>query len=343
MPPLRLHFAVTHDEASQAQSLVLRQQLGGGSKWRTWLVLLVTFFGLLAALFFKIPADQRNLWIGLFVALWIATSLWIFIKKKPTPEPADVEITDQAFRLTTGGATLDYAWSAFSQLIESETLFVLLDRSKTVAITIPKRAFPDHPSQDWFRSLVHTALASTQTPTPTPPSPQSSGDLILHFRYTYLDYLDYTLAGWFARAAMLGVAALMAYAVVEATRRPVHNAVHSTTTVLLFMSPFFLLMICMPPFVFSVKYWLQVRRQITPQTVRLGDHGLVITEPAGDTHLQWSTLRHYKEARRTFILWNSHRSPALMLPKRALATSAQLNQLRALLDKHLARSTWLLG
>jgi hypothetical protein len=345
MPPLRLQFEITPQEASQAQSLALRQQLGGGSALATWLILLSVLGAGLAALYFMIEPGQRALWIGIFVAIWIAVFALTQLKKKPPPETNTVEITPQRLRLLVAGTELDHSWSAFSQLLESDTLFVLVDRSKTVLFTLPKRAFPDQPSQDWFRSLVDAALAHSPEPQVPPQDlrTDSRPGLTLRFRYTYLDYLDYTLAGWFTRGVMLGAVAMIIYVVIHARRNPVPNPVHSNTTVFLMMSPFFLLLICMYPAVTSLKYWFAARKQLTDQAVTFDDDGLTMTEPTGDTRLAWGNLRFYKETRRLFILWSSPRVPSLMLPKRALNSEADLHELRALLGKHLVRSTWLIG
>jgi len=344
MSPLRLQFAVSHEEASEAQSLVLRHQVGGGSKLAALLLLTATLIALLAAFYFQLPRGQRSLWFGILVVIWIGALVWTRAKKKPTPQTNTVEITPQSLRLITSGADLDQSWSAFSQLLESQTLFVLVDRTKTVLITLPKRAFPDQSSQNWFRSLLDTALA--QSPKRSSQIPVRATDpdaLTLHFRYTYREYLGYTLATWFTRLVMLGVLGVIGYVIVQAYLRPVPNAVYSTGAVLLMMSPFFLLIFCMPPLIFSIKDWLAVRKQVTEQTVILSNDGLTMTEPTGDTHLHWSNLRFYKETRRLFILWSAPRAPALMLPKRAISSESDVQKLRALLDKHLQKSSWLLA
>jgi hypothetical protein len=297
-----------------------------------------------AAVYFKVPPGQRAIWFGIFIAVWFVLFVAMRGDRKPAPQPATADITAQGLRLTTAGTELDHAWSAFSQLVESQNLFVLVDRTKTVLIALPKRAFPNPSSQDWFRSIVDTALAQTpQTPSQLPPFAPDPDEITLQFRYTYRDYLNYTLATWLTRAVMLGVLGVITCVIINAYLRPVPNAVHSTGAVLLMMSPFFLLLFCMPSLIFSIRTWFAVRGQLTEQSVTLGEEGVTMTEPTGDTHVDWPNLRFYKETRRLFILWNSPRAAALMFPKRAILSPADLGKLRALLDKHLRKSTWLLA
>jgi hypothetical protein len=50
---LHLEYACTKAEMEQAQSLVLRKRLGGGSKWRTYLILFLMLAGALVGGYFR--------------------------------------------------------------------------------------------------------------------------------------------------------------------------------------------------------------------------------------------------------------------------------------------------
>jgi hypothetical protein len=64
---LQLEYACTKAETDQAQSLAMRKQLGGGSKWRTWLVL-----------FLMLSAETRWSFI-----LWKkGTQIWTMFPKR---------------------------------------------------------------------------------------------------------------------------------------------------------------------------------------------------------------------------------------------------------------------
>ena len=51
--PLQLEFVVTPAESAEAESLLLRKQLGGGSRWRMWLVLAVVVVFALGCMYFQ--------------------------------------------------------------------------------------------------------------------------------------------------------------------------------------------------------------------------------------------------------------------------------------------------
>lgn len=155
---MRLAYACTSEEVAQAKSLLLRQQPGGGSKTRMWIVLLVIFCALVCAFYVQIPKDERLVWGGIFLVIWIVTFTLMKVRSKVTPPPVTIEIATGGLRVIDSKADVRVPWADFKRLIESETLFVLVGRDRVTAFSIPKRVFLDEASRDWFKSVAETGM-----------------------------------------------------------------------------------------------------------------------------------------------------------------------------------------
>src|SRR5581483_8152457 len=174
---LCLEYACTDAEREEAQELHLRKHVGGGSKWRTRVVLLFLLIGMLLGAWFRfreIPEAYRALLIaGVAVGSYVVVILrrkW----HKADPVPSKFEISEAGITIIDAGSRFTVQWSAFGEWAESANLFVLMDRPKHTLFIIPKRAFPEEKWLDWFRQIVGTKLGQSGRAWTELPSPSSS-------------------------------------------------------------------------------------------------------------------------------------------------------------------------
>ncbi|MHC4401016.1 MAG: YcxB family protein [Planctomycetota bacterium] len=343
--PLRLEYACTPAELEEAQSIVMTQQVGGGSKWLTAVILLLTLAGVLFALYVQVAPEYRPYVFGFLLVACAIAILGQRRNRRKRSAPMTVELTDRDLRVTCRGNHATVRWSAFRELVESETLFVLVDRTSALLYVFPKRVFPDEGSCDWFRSVAGAAAPQPEeTPDDRPTVPASAseaGSVTLEVRLRYRDYLDRAIASWLTRGIMVFMGGLMLGAFVVAARQPMPNAVYSIEQVFLFfMVPLLVVFETMIVFVAATHAWLGHRRSLVRQTVTLTELGLSHTSVDGQTTTGWQTPTRYKETPWSFIVWWPGTQMWLLLPKRAFSTSDDVIRCREILATHAKRSAW---
>jgi hypothetical protein len=238
---LHLESACTEAEKKEAQSLLLRRQVGGGSKVLTTIVLLLVLVGMLAGFCFRVqrevgPAYRPYAYAGFFVLCFI---IWLVRRKLrasiSAPTTISLDVNDDGLSVRRSDAAVRMPWSAFSRLLESPDLFVLVDRPKTTLMVIPRRAFPSESWQEWFQTLATNRLCLAEavaedTPAARTHDPADSIPLALNLRYR--DYLDRSLASWFPRSFLIGINILMLGTYAYAAATPAPGAVFSLTQML---------------------------------------------------------------------------------------------------------------
>ncbi len=344
---LRLEYACTEAEKSQAQNLSVRQKLGGGSKLRTWLVLLLLLNGLLLNAWFRFPNLAQAYRALLIVALFVGAYVFVVCKRiwrETASVPITQEISEAGVASFGAAATVRLPWSAFSQCLESNELFVLMDRTKTTLIVVPKRVFPSEDSQTWFREQsmhIKDAAPTLRDSTGLPVS--ASTDVIrLTVQLGLRDYFDRTLASWRTWGFCLFIAGLELGAFFYAAVNSPPNPVNSNTKVfLLFGLPFFLASMVMIIVMFSVYGWRINAKHFDPEQIALSDSTVEFAGRAGSGNLPWSHFAHYKETFGSFIIWRG--SLWMIFPKRAFASQDDVSRCREFLDRNLRRSAWFFG
>lgn len=362
LQPLRLEYFCTPQELAEAQSLSLRKQIGRGSKWLTLAVLFLVAGGLLAAFWFQIrreiPPKYRPLFFaGVFL-------LWLFFlyrqrRSRGGQKRNLVEATQDEFRMEIGETKLQMPWSAFSSSLESPKLFVLVDRQKATLFVIPKRAFPDEPSQTWFRDRLalhaserqHTELLQSTGPADESTAKRAGANLktrragiTVQSCLTYRDYLDYTFASWFSFGLILGFSAMPVVTGLVVISKPDPRAVFTPIQMLFyFIIPFGLFMMIFLTLVVTTRNWLLHKKHLLTNEIGFSDESIELASPDGVAEVPWSTYGCFKETRRSFFLWKRGSPAWLLIPKRALDSAHALSNFRELLARHLARSTWFFG
>lgn len=353
--PLHLEYACTVAELEEAESLSLRKQLGGGSKWLTWLVLGVMLAAGLAALHFiiihRLAAAYRPFaWAG-----FILLVLFIHFKNRrekvnraTRAELAKVELSENEITFGEEGAKLVRPWSSFTQCLESKNLFLLLDKNKTTVLIFPKRAFPDENWQAWFRNQTSRFAQGTEmTPrienlnpaTLTPPS-----GVRLTVRLRYRDYLDHTLASWQTWGIIGGIVGMVVgTGLYSAAHPPPHPVYSSTQVFLMAVLPFLAIMTTMGIAIKSVHAWRSGAKFLGPEEIIFGDETITFAAKEAAGVLPWTTYTWFKETRRSFILWQRGSRAWLLLPKRQFQSAEEVDRMRSLLAKHLTPSRWFFG
>ena len=344
---LRLEYACTRAETDQAQSLFLREQVAGGSKWRTTLVLSTSLVVMLFAAWFRfreVPEGKRALMLAAIVG---GSVLFVVLRKrlrKTTPPALQVEVSEGDFTMINGESKAVMPWSAFGECLESPDLFVLTDRPKRTLFVVPKRAFPSEDWQTWFRELALNAPSLTPTPQQSDPAGSSSSAVASRVKLTahprFLDSLACTLASWRIRGLALFFVALMLgiFSYVEAN--PPANAVNSPAKVFVMFLPVMLLMPTVLIAIGSVLNW-RARAAFGTQEMAVSEQSLAVSSADGNVTLPWTTFEHFKETPRVFILWRG--SNWIVLPKRSFASLNDLTWCRDLIERRLKRSRWFFG
>jgi hypothetical protein len=348
---LHLEFVCTDAEKKKAQSLLLRRQVGGGSKVLTTVVLLLLLAGMLLGFYFRVQREVAPAYRPYVYAVVFGVSLlvWLWRRRSRASAPAEtrLEVSEDGLSVHGPGAAVRMPWSAFSSLLESPDLFVLVDRPKTTLLVIPKRAFSSESWQDWFHTVATNRLSLADwSPAEAPATPTSSADqsvnLRLHLRFR--DFLDRTLASWLTRGFLAGTTVLMIGTSLYAAANPPPNPIYSGTQVFfMFGLPILLVMMVVLILVLSVRAWWTHSRNAVPQELSLSAVSIAFSGPEGSGTLPWSVYHCFKETRWSFILWNSRTSAWTMFPKRAFRSEEDLRRCRELLARHLLQSRWFFG
>ena len=345
---LRLEYSCSSAEMDQARSLSLRKQLGGGSKWRTNIILLAALVVMLFGAWFRfreISEGYRALMLGAIVGCSVLFVVWKRKFRKTVPTTTQLEISETDFMILAADSKVVLPWSAFSECLESTDLFVLLDRPKRMLIVVPKRAFPSESWQTWFREqATHKPNLIMSAPSEVPvPAPSKAADrvtLTVHPRF--LDYLDCTVASWRTRGICLVLGSFLIGISLYSAANPPPDAVNSATKVFVFfVIPFFLVVVTMIVMMLSIHSWRISAKYAGAQEIALSEQSMTFSGPDGSGVLPWTRFENYKETPWNFIVWRG--SHWMMLPKRAFSSWDELNRCRDILDHHLQHSRWFVG
>jgi len=357
---LLLEYTPTAAERSQARTLITRQQLGGGSKWLTIVVGLFLIVGMPLALWFRIQAEipkrQQPYWIAATAVVMVVA--YQFVRRRnlrAVSGPAvKIELSASGLRFLGDQSHALVPWTALSpRMLESDTLFIVSDRAKTLSYIIPKRAFPTPESIDWFRAIplgAGEAVGAAANPPIRGLSPESDEPAVavIEYRFSFWNWVDRSLASWGIGSAR-GIASLWAllWLVVMISARfqpPPPNAKFNDWEVFCyFILPAWLVGSAILACFFTVYTWLAHRKMAVHQTVAIREPSVAVSSKDGSATLPWTTFTRYKETPWSFLVWNISPGNWLMLPKSAFPSLQALEDCRELLARQLRRSTWFFG
>ncbi len=332
----------------QAKSLHLRKQVGGGSRWRTDLILFLTLLSMLFGAWFRfreIPEGRRAL---ILTAIVGGSVLFVFCQRrfrKAVRIPIRLEISETDLTILEAGSKVVLPWSAFSECLESSDLFVLLDRPKRTFLVVPKRAFPSADWQTWFCELAtHAPSLATPVSSELPATALfiSANQITLTVRLKYRDHLACTLASWRTWGICLALSGLVLGPFLFWAVNPPAAAVDPPMTQFFsFIVPFLLVCVTMAVLLFSIARWRSQAKFTASQEIGLSEQSVTCSGTDGNAILPWAGFEYYKETPWNFIFWRGRRW--IVLPKRAFSSWDDQRRCRDLLDQHLKYSRWFVG
>jgi hypothetical protein len=343
---LHLEYTCTEAELKEAQSLNLHRQCGGGPKWRSRVVFyaFVAVIAVLVYLRFKaeIAVKDRPWFIGLVIVVFVALQVFKRMTRQKSGDSVRLDVSAEELVFHGSNGRTAMTWGAFSQCLESPALFVLLDRPKRVLYAVPKRAFPDEPSLNWFRGLANQPPGGAEFSGSDGSAPGrfAGQGITLTVQLQYRDYLTRMLTSWRSKGTALGIFAFIIGTVLYSAAHPVPDAVNSPATVFLIMVAILTPMLFVMFFVITFIWWHSEKKHLTPKQVALTGEGIELVDRDGRNLFVWTAYKHYLENRWAFFVWNPRGSLWLMFPKRAFASPLDLEGCRDLLRTNLKPSRW---
>jgi uncharacterized membrane protein YidH (DUF202 family) len=345
-PMLQLEYICTDAEMQEAQSLNTRQQLGKGSRVRTYLVLFGILAFVLGLAYLQMRteiAPQYRPWFLAFIA--VVFVVLVFKRKltrKGAKRPVNIELTDREVTIINDNARSSTQWSGFGQCLESPNLFVLVDKTKRYLLVFPKRAFPDESAQNWFRSQAGqrlNAAASTADMPVLHSAPTAADGIVLNFQLGYRDYLNRMFISWTTKGFLLLVYGFMIGNFFYMEAHPDPGAVNSPAKVIfVFALPIFTIMLAIILPIGAFFQWRSHTKFLPPRQLALSPARIGIAEPDGIAYAPWTAYKYWREGRSCFVIWKGRQWD--LLPKRAFSSPADIEKCRTILRQNLKRSRW---
>jgi len=345
-PMLQLEYICTEAEMREAQSLSLRQELGKGSRVRTYVVLFGILAFVMGAAYFQMRTEIAPQYRPWFLALIGVVFVFLIIKRKLVrngpKKPVKIELSGREVTIINGNARSSTQWSGFGECLESPNLFVLVDKTKRYLLVFPKRVFPDESALNWFRSQagqLRNVAASTADLPVSHNAPAAVEGIVLNFQLGYRDYLNRLLISWWTRGFLLVAYSYIFGLYINSLMHPDPEAVNSPTKVMfVFMLPIFTAgMAIIMPFAALIQ-WRQHTKYLPPRQLVLSAERIGMAEPNGTAFAPWTAYKYWRESQSCFVIWKGQQWD--MFPKRAFTSPADIEKCRTFLQQNLKRSRW---
>lgn len=350
---LRLEYALTPAERSEAQNLLLRRQVGGGSEWLTRIILLLALVGMLLGLWTMVTAEFQKAQRPYVIVAVVGLTAVVYVlrrrarKKLDAAPPIVVELSADGIRFLSDQAKTVLPWQTISRRIESDALFLLQHRKSLVCYILPKRVFPSTESVDWLREIE---LGAGDPADATDAADAAAMTLdrsatTIDVRLTLWNWFDWSLASWaLGRGIALGWTGMLLGCWIAVSLTPNPNAKLTKVELLVYwVLPAALVGSTLLVTFFTIYSWFTHRREHGPHTVSLGEEAVTVATKDGTGTLAWTTFTRYKETPWSFLIWNISPGNWLMLPKSAFPSLKALDDCRDLLARRLRKSTWFFG
>lgn len=348
---LHLKYTCTPEERSEAQNTLIAQQMGGGSSIRAKVIL---FLILGSAVFMLCWQISNTVPRQYQVYVWIGVVLVYIIISKRSKSPVssvddpllEVQISESHLAVIDNTGQSVSPWSAFSEFVETEKLFLLLDRARTIVFMLPKRAFPDESALSWFREHINQWRLQTVPVESMEENAECKHGEGVQVKYTwkFRDSWFRTMASCFTWVMLCLIIGAQILAWVFVAREPSPKAVYSSTeTFWMFMVPMWLFMIPFILFLSTFYNWIALRKYLSAREVTISEDGLICSDADGRGETSWSDDLRYKETRWCFLLWKPGNLFWLLIPKRAFLTASDLITCREMLARKVKYSRWFTG
>ncbi len=351
---LRLEYALTPAERSEAQSLILRRQVGGGSKWLTGIVLSLGLVAMLLGLCAMITREVDKARQPYMIAAFVGLTAVVFVlrrrlrKRVDSAPPVVVELSADGIRFLSDQSHTVIPWKAILRRMESDTLLLLQHRSNTVCYIFPKRAFPTPECVNWLREINLEAGGqpdATDTGDAAAVPNHDRSTVSLDVRLNLWNWFDWSLASWaLGRGVTIFWTGMLIGCWIAVSLAPNPNAKLTNGQVFIYaVLPASVVGSAVLVTFFTTYSWFTHRKEHGRHTISLGEESVSVATKDGAGTLSWTTFTRYKETPWSFLVWNNSPGNWLMLPKSAFPSIKALEDCRELLARRLRRSTWFFG
>jgi hypothetical protein len=353
-PLLTTQYTLTPEEATRARSAAERASLRAeNSPLKYWLIMAAATVLLGFRFYDQIIRTGDYLWVGIFLVAWVVIYLYIRnlsrARKSAAMEPVTLEVRPDGLIFVTRQQREHLRWTAFKRTAETDEFFLL--QQAAIWRFVPKRAFSVE-QQAWFGQLIReqTAYAALASSHVTAQQPQhhdlpdvSSAKVSFKLPYTLSDCLSIASASWITRGLIL----LLVLASLVGVAIAVFEDATAAKPIAIGRSVAIVLIVPAAGSVIVLASWTaRLRWAVRKQSgisVHLFDQRILSSGPNGTEFIAWQSYDRFKETKRHFFVWKTLSRAYLVIPKRALAAPAQVDWLRAVLERTLQRSSWFFG
>ena len=341
---LQLEYTCTDTELAEAQTLFSQHQSGGKPKWLAALRSYGLIFLILGAYIALSAPKDRLPFIACMAVVVIGVLLYNRFKRPTHEEPPSrikLNASESELVFETEYGRIVKPWSTFSLCLESPMIFALISGGKTLVYTVPKRAFPDGKSQEWFRTVAR--------PMPVAPAPAAVMEKVVPeisaakcinvtVQLQYVDYLNKaftSLAGKFFCLVFVALIVMICFIANEPD--DAEHAKDRASLIPLSMGSVGILAIA---FYNLFQSWRSDREKgYNFRHVSLSSEGLGFSSQGGNGNLAWTAYKFYRENRWAYFVW-APGIPVVTVPKRVFGSPSEINQCRELLKANLKYSRW---
>jgi YcxB-like protein len=307
----QLEYNCSKAEIKEAESLNQHYKMGGGPKWRSGLLIYLAFGGIILVAYYRVryefsPEEQ---WLCIPVAVVVFITLRIIKRQnsKNATKSTRMEVSEQGLTTIAGDKRALTRWSGFGKCLESPNLFVLLDLSERLLVVLPRRAFPDAASQDWFRVLANQRPTKSELPSEETASSDKAlppDGIVLNFQLGYRDYLSRMISSWRTKGIVLLIFSMVTVICIVQGMHPDPNAVNPPVKVyFVYMLPTLCVMLPVVFLIVTLVTWLSEKELIQQQNLILTDAGIIFSELHASGSLGWDTFDYYLENPWSYIIW----------------------------------------
>src|SRR4051812_37444676 len=158
---MQITFQATAEERSRASSAELHQKLGGGSRVKTWFVLLIIVAVIIFRVQREVSRSDLSWFIPLFLVIWVIT--FVMLRRQRRKEPRDptvvIDLQETEVRVARDGGSSIAPWSTFAKFAEDPEFFLLYFHGGKTYLFLPKRAITGGPvAEQQLREILRAKI-----------------------------------------------------------------------------------------------------------------------------------------------------------------------------------------
>jgi len=338
---LQLEFIFNRADVKEALSLWKRDKLDPQADWeRKCFTALFPIVVLVVVQYYvrKYPVPAVAVLAAILIAGIVLVVLVRKSNRRATPQSIKIEVSETDIVVSNSHSRVVYEWPTFGDRLEFQNLFVFADHKNRPVLVIPKRAFPDQGSLEWFRDRAVTtpknsAPVSNGNPVASTGVPLDKISLTLDMRFR--DYLVCALVSLTTWGLCLFIIVIIH--VTSLLRIPTNSPLDDFG--FLVMVYLVGVICCIISSALRCKRWAD--NNAAYQKVVVTDECVASYNSENVAAIPWAQLGRWLETPWNFILWR--RGFWMILPKRAFASRNDVDRCRALLGFRSKRSRCFFG